>query len=62
MAEYLDRLRYVHTTLDGGALMQMGFDQGPAIGRVLARIRDAKLDGEVSSREEELALARSLLG
>ena len=33
---------------------------GPAVGRVLARIRSAYLDGAVANREEAMALAREL--
>ncbi len=33
---------------------------GPAVGKVLSRIRSAYLDGEVANREEALALAREL--
>ena len=58
---YIDHLRFVHSSVDGDALIEMGFPQGPSVGRVLERIRAARLDGEVSSRAEELELARSLL-
>jgi tRNA nucleotidyltransferase (CCA-adding enzyme) len=42
--------------LDGRDLVALGF-RGPAVGRGLARVRAAVLDGEVSSRAEALARA-----
>jgi hypothetical protein len=45
--------------VDGRDLLAAGLD-GPAVGRALARIRLALLDGELASREEALALAAEL--
>lgn len=61
VVRYLRRLRRVKPALDGNDLLAMGAKEGPLIGDVLARIRVAKLDGEVSSRAEEEALAKRLL-
>jgi poly(A) polymerase len=40
---------------------ELGVGPGPAVGRALRRVRLAQVDGEVRSREEALALLRSLL-
>jgi hypothetical protein len=45
--------------ITGTDLTGMGLS-GPAVGRVLARIRSAFLDGEVANREEAVALAVEL--
>lgn len=45
--------------IDGRDLLAAGLE-GPAVGRALARVRTAFLDGEVGSREEALALAAEL--
>jgi len=45
--------------LDGRDLVEAGLS-GPALGRALSRVRTAFLDGEVTSREEALALAAEL--
>jgi len=45
--------------VSGRDLVELGIS-GPAVGRVLARIRSAYLDGGVANREEALALAREL--
>ncbi len=52
-----DRTRRV--PLSGAELVALGLE-GPAIGRVLARLRAAVLDGEVANREEAMALAEEL--
>jgi tRNA nucleotidyltransferase/poly(A) polymerase len=46
--------------VNGDDLMALGLD-GPAVGRALARIRAAYLDGAVKDRVEALALAQELL-
>ena len=45
--------------LTGADVTALGLS-GPAVGRVLARVRSAVLDGEVANREEALALATEL--
>jgi tRNA nucleotidyltransferase (CCA-adding enzyme) len=55
---YLDTYRWVRQSLDGHEVIAIGVPQGPYVGQVLARLRDARLDGELDSREEEVALVR----
>ncbi|MGE5263302.1 MAG: CCA tRNA nucleotidyltransferase [Acidobacteriota bacterium] len=48
--------------VDGRTLMkELGLKPGPRIGQLLESIREAQADGQVSSREEGLALARKML-
>ena len=61
LRQYVSDLRFVKPELSGVALLQMGAAEGPEIGRVLAGLRDARLDGRVVNREEEVSLARDLL-
>ncbi|MDU0458154.1 MAG: CBS domain-containing protein [Geobacteraceae bacterium] len=58
---YLTRLRGVVPLLDGKALLELGLQPGPGFGRVKERLMRARLDGEVQSREDELALVRTLV-
>jgi putative nucleotidyltransferase with HDIG domain len=47
--------------IDGQDLMdELGLEEGPLIGRLLTAVREAQAAGEVSTRAEALALARSL--
>lgn len=60
-AEWLDRYaqewRDVKLQIDGDDLIAAGVPQGPQIGRGLAEALRRKLDGELSGRDEELAVA-----
>lgn len=47
--------------LTGQALIAAGFTPGPAFGPVLHQIEDAQLEGRITTHEEALALARTLL-
>ena len=58
---YLTKLRHVRTALNGESLLEMGFENGPEIGQMLDALRDARLDGVISTRSEEVALAEQLL-
>ncbi len=49
------------TLITGEDLKKLGLPRGPAYRVILDRVLDARLDGMVSSREDELALAKSLL-
>jgi tRNA nucleotidyltransferase (CCA-adding enzyme) len=54
---YLSEWRHVRLEITGRDLIAAGVPEGPAIGRGLAATLDAKLDGAVSGREEELRTA-----
>jgi len=60
-AEWLDRYvgewRDVRLEISGSDLLAAGVEEGPAIGRGLRAALHAKLDGEVSGRDEELRAA-----
>lgn len=57
---YWEKLRHIQTYIDGNDLKALGFQPGPGFQEILKRILDAHLDGQVSSREEELALAQNM--
>jgi len=54
---WIDQLRHVRLTIDGGDLLAAGVSQGEAIGRGLAAALRAKLDGDAPDRAAELAVA-----
>ncbi len=58
---YLTRLRAVVPFLDGDDLRGLGLEPGPLFRRLKERLLHARLDGEVNSRDEEVALALSLI-
>lgn len=55
------RIRKTRPILRGDDLVALGVPRGPALGEVLARLRAAKLDGEVTTRTEEEAWVRDYL-
>jgi tRNA nucleotidyltransferase (CCA-adding enzyme) len=54
-------LRFVEPEIDGDYLKAMGQRPSPLFGHILSALRDARLDGEVSSLEEEKAFVEELL-
>jgi tRNA nucleotidyltransferase (CCA-adding enzyme) len=54
--------RTVHPLLSGEDLLALGAQRGPRIRDLLDRLRDCRLVGAATTREEELALARHWIG
>ncbi len=61
IAKYADRWRRMKPITDGRALKAMGLAPGPKFKRILNRLRDAWIDGEVTNEDEEKALLEALL-
>lgn len=57
---YWEKLRNTETEMGGYDLLALGYPAGPRFNEVLCAVRDARLDGEVKTKEEELALAKKL--
>jgi len=55
---YLTHLRTIKVMLTGDDLKQIGIPPGPKYKKILAELLDAKLDGAVKNREEELEYVR----
>lgn len=60
IAWFLEHGRHITPLLDGHALMAGGLAPGPLLGRILAELRAARLDGKVETVDDEWALARGL--
>ncbi len=61
LSYYLNELRGAAPTLNGSDLLAMGVPQGPLVGRLLQELRDAKLDGRVSTERQERCLVQAAL-
>ena len=61
LRRYLERWRSVRPWLDGESLLRLGVPSGPAVGRMLRQLRDARLDGRIRSRRGEVAYVRAAL-
>ena len=55
---YLKELQTVRPVLGGKDLLAMGVPEGPDVGRLLAKLREAKLDGSVSGEADERRLVQ----
>jgi tRNA nucleotidyltransferase (CCA-adding enzyme) len=61
LRDYFGRLRDVQLEIGGADLIELGLQESPQIGEILAEIRKRKLNGELGGREAELAAARELV-
>ena len=53
MGRYLTELRHVRPELNGNDLMGLGVPEGPRVGEMLTELRRARLDGLLSTAEDE---------
>jgi tRNA nucleotidyltransferase (CCA-adding enzyme) len=58
---YVDELVGVTPSLTGDDLMEIGVPQGPDVGRLLRELLYARLDGDITSIDEERAFVRASL-
>jgi tRNA nucleotidyltransferase (CCA-adding enzyme) len=59
--DYFGRLREVRLEVDGSDLAELGLEESPRVGEVLSELRRRKLNGELDSRDSELAAAKELI-
>ncbi|MGE5172380.1 MAG: CBS domain-containing protein [Betaproteobacteria bacterium] len=62
ISHYLMHLRNVKVIITGDDLKHLGIRPGPRYRQILAELLDAKLDGLVRTREEEIAFVKKLSG
>ncbi len=55
---FLSKLRYVKPALNGDDLIKMGIPPGPQIKEILNRLHEARLDGKVTSKQDEMELVK----
>ena len=58
---YQRRLRNVRPTITGDDLRRLGLEPGRVYRQILERLRDALLDGEITTRVQEEALAQGMI-
>ncbi len=58
VSHYFTHLRGVAPLLSGNDLREMGFPPGPVYKKILHVLRDARLNGRVTTRDDEIALVR----
>lgn len=60
VSQYIYKWRAVKIDVGGADLKALGLASGPLFSEILRRVLAAKLDGEVETRDEQLALVRRL--
>jgi tRNA nucleotidyltransferase (CCA-adding enzyme) len=58
---YQTKLREITLDISGADVLAMGLKEGPEIGRIIETIKSSLIDGEISSKEDQIKLAQSLL-
>lgn len=61
MSHYLSSWQHIRTSITGKDLQEAGLEPGPRYTEILGQLRNAWLDGEVSTIREERALLEDLL-
>lgn len=61
LANYLVNLRHVEPLVQGRDLIALGIKPGPHFKKILNQVRDAKLNGILENKEEELAFLKHIL-
>jgi tRNA nucleotidyltransferase (CCA-adding enzyme) len=61
LENYLTEWRHVSASIDGHDLQARGLPPGPIYRLILESLRDAWLDGKVTTKEEEAALLEDLI-
>jgi tRNA nucleotidyltransferase (CCA-adding enzyme) len=62
VSRFITEWRHVKPALQGGDLIDLGMSEGPLLGDALRSLRDARLDGVITSRSDEIARVQRLLG
>jgi tRNA nucleotidyltransferase (CCA-adding enzyme) len=58
ISDYITNLRLVAPLVTGSDLRALGYTPGPIFGSILGAIRDARLDGLATTKEQELELVK----
>jgi tRNA nucleotidyltransferase (CCA-adding enzyme) len=61
IARYLLEWRYIHPSVDGNTLKELGLRPGPCYAVILDRLRQAWFDGEITDSETENLLLAQLV-
>ena len=58
---FLTRMRTQELFIDGADLKSLGLQSGPVFAHILTKVRAALVDGEATTREKQLELAKSTI-
>ena len=58
---YFEKIKRMKLEVDGNLLQELGLKEGPQIKEVLNKIREARIRGEITDKEDEIKLARKII-
>ena len=58
---YLNELRHIESALKGNDLLALGVRQGPELGALLMALLEARLDGKIQTRQDEIDFVKAHL-
>ena len=58
ISNYFTRLRHIDTSVKGKDLKKMGIEPGPIYRKILEAVLDAKLNGQLKTRDDELKFVK----
>ncbi len=58
LSHYLTKTRTVEPAIGGEDLIAIGFEPGPRFKEILETVRDRRIDGELKTKDEEIAFVR----
>ena len=59
ISNYFTRLRHIDTSIKGKDLKKMGHEPGPVYREILQAVLDAKLNGQIKTRSDELVFVKN---
>ncbi len=59
ISNYITTLQFIRPELSGDDLIAMGLKPGPRFKTILNRLKDARLDGEVKEKDDEIRLVKT---
>ena len=62
ISNYFTHLRYIKPVIKGKDLMEMGLTPGPLFRDILTAVQNAKLNGHLKAREDELNFVKKYIG
>ena len=58
---HLTKLRHVKPVLRGSDLVSLGVAEGPLVGDILRQLKNARIEGHISTKQDELKMAKELV-
>jgi tRNA nucleotidyltransferase (CCA-adding enzyme) len=58
ISNYFTRLRHIDISIKGRDLIDMGLEPGPIFRKILQAVHDAKINGQLKTRQDEFTFVK----